>query len=148
MMSRIVHEAEVSAYYDPAPSENVAGERANIAEAVARSACNIAKSIGARIIVAFTESGNTARYASKHRPVVPIIAFSPNETTRRRLALLWGVVPFPTEVMRDADEMVQRASAFMLARGLVSPGDRIVAVFGAPVGVSGATNSIRVMVVE
>jgi pyruvate kinase len=147
MMSRIVHEAEVSSYYDPAPSE-VVGERANIAEAVARSACNIAKSIGARMIVAFTESGNTARYASKHRPVVPIIAFSPNETTRRRLALLWGVVPFPTEVLRDADEMVHRASGFMLAQGFVSPGDRIVAVFGAPVGVSGATNSIRVMVVE
>jgi pyruvate kinase len=147
MMSRIIHEAEVSAFYQPLSSE-VPGTRANVAEAVARNACDIARDIGARMIVAFTESGNTARYASKHRPVVPVMAFSPNIVTRRRLALLWGVVPFHIEVMRDADEMVQRASMFLLANGYVSPGDRIVTIFGAPVGVSGTTNSIRVTVVE
>ena len=147
MMSRIIHEAEVSAFYHPPPSE-VPGMRANVAEAIARNACDIARDIGARMIVAFTENGNTARYASKHRPVVPIVAFSPNEVTRRRLALLWGVVPFHIEVMRDADEMVQRASMFLLANGYASPGDRIVVIFGAPVGVSGTTNSIRVTVVE
>jgi pyruvate kinase len=146
-MSRIVHEAEMSAFYSPLPSE-VPGARANVAEAVARNACDIAHNIGARFIVAFTSSGNTALYASKHRPVVPIVAFSPNEGTRRRLALLWGVVPYKLELMRDADDMVQRASGFLLANGFVSPGDRIVAIFGAPVGVSGATNTIRVVVVE
>lgn len=147
MMSRIVHEAEISAYYNPLPSE-VPGTKANVAEAVARNACDIARDIGARFIVAFTEAGNTARYASKHRPVVPIVAFSSNETTRRRLALLWGVVPFTSEPTRDADEMVQRACARLIGGGLVSPGDRIVAIFGAPVGVAGTTNSIRVVVVE
>lgn len=147
MMSRIVHEAEMSAFYNPLPSE-VPGVRANVAEAIARNSCDIARDIGARFIVAFTESGDTARYASKHRPLVPVVAFSPNETTRRRLALLWGVVPYQLELMRDADEMVQRASASLLANGFVSPGDRIVAMFGAPVGVTGSTNSIRVVVVE
>ncbi|MFO0548229.1 MAG: pyruvate kinase [Polyangiaceae bacterium] len=147
MMSRIIHEAEISSFYNPLPSE-VPGARANIAEAVARNACDIARDIGARFIVAFTEAGNTARYASKHRPVVPVLAFSPNEVTRRRLALLWGVVPSRLELMRDADEMVQRATAYMLANGLVSPQDRIVAIFGAPVGVAGTTNNIRVVVVE
>jgi len=147
MMSRIIHEAEVSAYYNPPPSE-VPGGRANVAEAVARNACDIARDIGARFIVAFTESGNSARYASKHRPVAPIFAFSPNGLTRARLALLWGVIPYNLEQMRDADEMVQRASATLLNAGYVSPGDRIVAIFGAPVGVTGTTNSIRVVVVE
>jgi pyruvate kinase len=147
MMSRIIHEAEVSAFYHPPPSE-VPGARANVAEAVARNACDIARDIGARMIIAFTESGDSARYASKHRPVVPIVAFSPNEVTRRRLQLLWGVVPEPLQVMRDADEMVQRASMFLLANGYVSPGDRVVNIFGAPVGVAGTTNSIRVTVVE
>ena len=98
--------------------------------------------------MAFTDTGNTARYASKHRPVVPVFAFSPNEQTRHRLALLWGVVPYKLELMRDADEMVQRASASLLGGGYVSPGDRLVAIFGAPVGVAGTTNSIRVVVVE
>ena len=147
MMSRIIHEAEVSAFYNPPPSE-IPGTRVNVAEAVARNACDIARDIGARMIVAFTETGDSARYASKHRPVVPIVAFSPNEVTRRRLSLLWGVVPEPLRAMRDADEMVQRASMFLLANGYVSPGDRVVNIFGAPVGVSGSTNSIRVTVVE
>ncbi len=147
MMSRIIHEAEVSAYYNPPPSE-IPGARANVAEAVARNACDIARDIGARFIMAFTDTGNTARYASKHRPVVPVFAFSPNEQTRHRLALLWGVVPYKLELMRDADEMVQRASASLLGGGYVSPGDRLVAIFGAPVGVAGTTNSIRVVVVE
>ncbi|MBL9025228.1 MAG: pyruvate kinase [Myxococcales bacterium] len=148
MMSRIVHEAEVSAFYDPPPTAEGTGAKAIVAEAVARNACDIARDIGARFIIAFTSSGNTALYASKHRPVVPIVAFSPNEGTRRRLALLWGVLPYKLELMRDADDMVNRASSTLLANGFVSPGDRVVAIFGAPVGVSGATNSIRVVVVE
>ncbi len=147
MMSRIITEVEQSAFYRPLSSEQP-GQRANVAEAVARNACDIARDIGARVIVAFTESGLTARYASKARPNVPIIAFSPNATTRRRLALLWGVVPCYTDMWRDSDEMVDRANMYLLANGYASPGDKFVAIYGAPVGVSGTTNSIRVKVVE
>jgi pyruvate kinase len=147
MMARIVSEAEGSAFYRPLSSEQP-GQRANVAEAIARNACDIARDIGARVLVAFSESGVTARYASKARPTMPIIAFSPNPATRRRLALLWGVVPCAIETLRDADEMVDRANALLLANGFVSPGDKFVAVFGAPVGVSGTTNSIRVRIVE
>lgn len=147
MMSRIVHEAESSDFYSPQPSETP-GQRANVAEAIARNAADIARDIGARFIVAFTEGGDTARFASKHRSTVPIVAFSPNEVTRRRLALLWAVVPYRLELMRDADEMVQRASASLVAGGLVSPGDKVVAIFGAPLGVAGTTNTIRVVVIE
>jgi pyruvate kinase len=147
MMDRIVREAEMSAFYAPPPSE-MPGTRAEVPESVARNACDIARDVGARFIVAFTESGNSARYASKHRPVVPIIAFSPNEQTRRRLALLWACTPLPMPMTRDAEEMVQHAAMFLTANGYVSPGDRIVAIYGAPVGVSGTTNAIRVKVVE
>jgi pyruvate kinase len=147
MMARIIVEAEQSKFYKPLSSEQP-GQRANVAEAVARNACDIARDIGARYIVAFTESGNSARYASKARPVVPIVAFSPNATTRRRLALVWGVVPCAIDLVRDADELMDRANGYLLAHGLVSPGDKFVAIFGAPVGVSGTTNSIRVRIVE
>jgi pyruvate kinase len=147
MMARIVTEAEESKFYRPLSSEQP-GERANVSEAVARSACDIARDIGARVIVAFTESGLSARYASKARPSVPIIAFSPNPVTRRRLALIWGVVPLGIDVLRHPDEMVERASALLLTHGFVSPGDRFVAIHGAPVGVVGTTNAIRVRVVE
>src|SRR5262249_53570902 len=125
MMARIIVEAETSSFYRPLSSERP-GQRANVAEAVARNACGIARGIGARVIVAFTESGQTALYASKARPVVPIIAFSPNPATRRRLALLWGVVPCYIDNLRDSDEMVERANMFLLANGFVSPGDKFV----------------------
>jgi pyruvate kinase len=147
MMARIIVEAENSPFYQPLSSEHP-GLRSQVNEAVARAACDIARDIGARVIVAFTASGLSARYASKARPSVPIIAFSPNAETRRRLALLWGAVPCPIEQFSHPDEMVDRASAYLLANGYVSPGDRFVAIFGAPVGVIGATNTIRVRVVE
>jgi len=147
VMSRIIMEAEQSQFFRPLSSE-MPGKRANINESVARNGCDIARDIGARVIVAFTESGSTALFASKHRPVVPIIAFSPNAATRRRLALLWGVVPWPIDKVTSADEMVDRASMILLANGFVSPGDKFVAIFGAPIGVKGSTNSIRVKVVE
>ena len=167
MMARIIREAEASPYYKPLPSEapaevasgslwdrareaapKMAPQRAAVAEAIARGACDIARQIEARVIVAFTETGLTARYVSKARPTVPIITFSPNPATRRRLALLWGVTSFSFDSMRDPDEMMERASLFLVANGLASPGDKFVAMFGAPVGVVGSTNSIRVRVVE
>ena len=131
-----------------APPGKVARQRAAVADAIARAAGEIAREIEARVIIAFTESGLTARYVSKARPTVPIIAFSPNAVTRRRLALLWGVTSFSFEAMRDPDEMMERANLFLVANGLASPGDKAVAIFGAPVGVMGSTNSIRVRVVE
>jgi pyruvate kinase len=77
---------------------------------------------------------------------MPIIAFSPSERTRRKLALYWGVVPCPIEPSTDADEIVDRANGHCMARGFASPGDRMVVVFGAPLGVQGTTNTIRVRV--
>jgi pyruvate kinase len=147
MMAAIITEAESSNFYRPLSSEQP-GQRAIVSESVARSACAIARDIGARVIVAFTESGLSARYASKARPSVPIVAFSPNPTTLRRLALIWGVVPQPIAALRHPDEMVDTASALLLATGFVSPGDKFVAIYGAPFGVSGTTNAIRVRVVE
>jgi pyruvate kinase len=166
-MARIIREAEASRFYRPLSSESpaeaapggslwdrvrdppkVARQRAAVAEAISRSAAEIAREIEARVIVAFTETGITARYVSKARPTVPIITFSPNAATRRRLALLWGVTAFDIEGFRDPDQMIERASASLVANGLASPGDKFVAIFGAPVGVVGSTNSIRVRVVE
>ncbi len=147
MMSRIIVEAEKSRFYVPQSSE-IAGERTNIPESIARNACDIARDIGAPVIVAFTESGSTARFASKARPRVPIIAFSPNDVTLRRLALLWGVLPHFLDRILNLDELAERASRFLTESGHVSPGDHFVMVFGAPVGGAGSTNSIRVKAVE
>lgn len=145
-MHRIVLEAEQSAFYQPRAPHN---ERtAFIAQAVARGACHIAEQVRAKVIVAFTESGRTARYLSQARPHVPIIGLSPNPVTLRKLCLLWGVVPWRVEPSADSDAMIDKAHALLLANGIVSPGDKFVTIFGAPVGVSGSTNALQVKVVE
>jgi pyruvate kinase len=146
MMARIVREAETSPYYRPNASEP--HRATSVAEAVARNAADIANELGARLIVTFTESGDSARLVSKARPRVPIVAFATNERTRGLLALYWGVISDIIEPSKDVDQLVDRANGYLLARGLASPGDRFVVVFGAPLGVRGTTNSIRVRVVE
>jgi len=81
------------------------------------------------------------------RPHVPIIAFSPVARTRRRMALYWGVIPRELPAIKDTDALVDWVTGDLMANGLASPGERVVIVFGAPLGVSGSTNSIRVHVV-
>ncbi len=147
-MHRIVVEAERSAFYQPAkaPDSNIGG--AGVARAIAHGACHIARQVGAKVIVAFTESGNTAHFTSQARPNVPIIGLSPNVRSLRRMGLMWGVTPKFVEALKDSDEMMHRAHALLLANGIVSSGDRFVTIFGAPVGVSGSTNAIQVTVVD
>lgn len=145
-MSRIMVEAEQSRFYDPAAFEKEPST--TIAQAIARGATAIADEVKAKVIVAFTESGQTARYLSAARPRVPIVGMSPNAATLQKLCLLWGVTPFRIEPTPDSDAMIERAHALLLAHGIVSPGDTFVTIFGAPVGVSGSTNALRVKVVE
>ena len=143
MMSRIALEAESSPFFEHAPYTSRA---ASVAEAVARGACNTAREIGAKYIVAFTETGSSAMTVSLARPDMPIIAYSTNPKTRRRTALYWGVVPREMPTMHDTDQLVDWCTGDLLAAGYGSPGERVVIVFGAPIGVSGSTNSIRVHV--
>jgi pyruvate kinase len=145
MMSRIAMEAEASAFYEQAP---YASRATSVPEAIARGACNTAREIGARYLVAFTESGSSAMNVSLARPPVPIIAFSPNVSTRRRMNLLWGVIPREMPALHDPDKLVDWCTGDLMAAGLASPGERVVIVFGAPIGVSGTTNTIRVHVLS
>ncbi|MBE2250824.1 MAG: pyruvate kinase [Myxococcus sp.] len=145
MMSRIVEAAE-SAMRQSFPRIG-SGEPIKIPsdfpDVTCGVACRAAREAGASIIVAFTLTGNTARLVSRYRPSVPIIAFSPNQEVRRRLSLLWGVMPRVLEPVQETEEMVRRVEEELLARGLAKRGERIVIVFGAPVGQAGKINSLR-----
>ena len=143
MMSRIALEAESSAFFEQVPYVSRA---TSVTEAIARGACNTAREVGARFIVAFTETGTSAMTVSLARPSVPIIAYSPNAKTRRRMALYWAVSPREMPAIHDADELADWCTGDLLAHGFGSPGERVVIVYGAPIGVSGSTNSIRVHV--
>jgi pyruvate kinase len=144
MMSAIAQEAEKSPFFEPQP---YATRATSVPEAIARGAVNTAREIGAKFLVAFTESGSSAMNVSLARPPMPIIAFSTNAQTRRRMALLWGVLPRELPNLTDTDALVDWVTGDLMANGLASPGERIVVVFGAPLGVSGSTNSIRVHVI-
>jgi pyruvate kinase len=145
MMSRIAMEAEKSPFYEQLP---YASRATSVGEAIARGACNTAREIGAKFLVAFTESGTSAMTVSLARPGVPIIAFSQNVKTRRRMALFWGVIPREMPAMSDMDALVDWCTGDLMAAGLASPGERVVIVCGAPIGVSGSTNTIRVHVLS
>ena len=144
MMSAIAIEAEASPFLEHQP---YASRATSVAEAIARGAVNTSREIGAKFLVAFTESGSSATNVSLGGPPVPIVAFSPNPQTRRRMALLWGVIPRELPSLSDTDALVDWVSGDLMASGMASPGERVVIVFGAPLGVSGSTNSIRVHVV-
>ncbi len=140
MMDRIIRAAEGSTFFDPRPAPP--GDSAP--EALAKAACAVAARVDARLIVALTASGGTARLVSKARPGVPIIAFSFEESTLRRSALLWGVEPQTLAMVNDIEKLVADTRRHLLESRRLSPGDRFVLVYGAPLGGGGATNAIRV----
>ncbi len=143
MMDRIVREAEETPSVARAPGLDPPPPPAAFTDVVAAAACRSALQAGAVAVACFTLGGTTARLLSRQRPHVPIVAFSPDQSIRRRLALLWGVVPKVMEPVRNPDVMCQLVSDRLLEEKLARPGDRVVLVYGSPLGVSGHTNSIR-----
>jgi pyruvate kinase len=117
-------------------------------EAVAGAACELAEHIGAGVIVAWTESGATARLVAKHRPRRPILALSTRPEAARRLALVWGVEPLVVEGGASTDAMLERAPALAVAHGLLRPGEPAVITAGIPIGVAGSTNLIKAAVAK
>jgi pyruvate kinase len=146
MMDRIVREAEAGVaprhvgFQALSPGEG--GAPTN--QVIAAAACEAASVSKAVAICCFTLRGETARLLAQFRPHVPIVAFSPDQSNRRRLALLWGVVPKVMEPVKNADLMTELVSDRLLADGVGSAGDRVVVVYGSPLGVPGQTNSIRI----
>ncbi|HXM54064.1 MAG TPA: pyruvate kinase [Candidatus Dormibacteraeota bacterium] len=116
--------------------------------AMAHAAAVIAREVGARAILAFTESGATARRVSKARPDVAVIAASPHPAVLRRTALYAGVVPLEVPQGDDTDDMIAKGTRAAMEAGLVRPGDRIAFVAGVPVGEPGQTNLVKVEVVR
>ena len=115
-------------------------------EAVAGAACELAEHIGAAVIVAWTESGTTARLVAKHRPRQPILALSTRTETAQRLGLVWGVTPLVTGECPSTDAMLESAPRIAAARGLLKPGEKAVITAGIPMSVAGSTNLIKAAV--
>lgn len=115
--------------------------------AISAAAAEVAKSIGAACIVAFTSSGTTAYRIARQRPPTPILSVTPNESTARQLAWLWGSTSIRSDEISSYDEMVSHAVQNAKSSGLANDGDCIVVVAGVPFGKSGSTNNLRVVTV-
>jgi pyruvate kinase len=112
--------------------------------AVSLAAVEIAELLGSKYVCVFTESGDSLRRVSRLRSSVPTIAFTTNDDTRHRLAMVWGSNPFIVAPVKHTDEMMSQVDETLLAKGLAKVGDEVVIVAGTPPGVSGSTNTLRV----
>jgi pyruvate kinase len=119
-------------------------EPGQIGSAIAHAAATTADELGARVIIAFTESGTTALRCSKARPRVPVVAASPHPEVLRKTALYSGVIPLLVSPGKDTDQMVANATEAARLAGLVRTGDTVVVVAGVPVGLAGQTNLLKV----
>jgi len=149
MMRGIAEAAEAELRRSPHPGGHtfMEDEFLDVSDAVSRAAVETAKHLGAVAIVAFTQSGSTARLASKCRPAVPIVAATPLPETARRCNLYWGVQPVIIEPVDRTDRMIENIDRSLRELGIASDGDVVVVTAGTPIGLRGSTNMMRVHVI-
>ena len=148
IMVRIILEAEASiAQLPPPPRRRREEHRYSVAETICESIAHAAEDLPMRAIAVFTESGNTARMMSKHRPKVCIYAFSRKPEVCNRMNALWGVHPVHKKTWDSAESMLKTAEKELLPKGLLRPGDVVGLVAGTKL-TSGATNFMRLHTVE
>ncbi len=139
-MSRIISEVEKSTVdvaallHDPRTPGGV----------ISKSAKDIAEALGATALVAFTQSGDTARRLARLHAHAKVLAFTPEEQVQRQLALSWGVQAHRVWTVQTTDEMVRQVDSALLAQRVCKPDDLVVIVAGTPPSTPGATNTIRV----
>ncbi len=144
MMGQVALEAEAALPYEEILANKGKDLKPETDDAISYAACHTAKQLGAAAIIAFTDSGNTARRVSRYRPEVPILAITPSQVTRRQLSLSWGVQSHKvTAASRVADLFVQGARVARES-GLAHDGDLVVITGGVPMGVTGGTNLLKV----
>jgi pyruvate kinase len=144
MMDRIAQEVE----RDPTYRNIIAAQRsdpeATGADAIADATRHIADTLDLASVICWTSSGSTALRVARERPRPPVLALSPNMSTGRRLAVVWGVHCVVTEDAHDLDDMVDRACRIAFRDALAKPGQRVIVVAGVPLGTPGATNMLRI----
>ncbi len=148
MMDRIVARVE----QDPGWRNMIETSRGEpehaTADAIAAAARQVCHTIGAKAVVAYTDSGATALRVARERPEAPIICLTPHLTTARRMAVVWGLHAVVAADAHSMGEAVTRAQRVAHVEGFAEHGDEIVVAAGVPFGHSGTTNSLRVATVR
>ena len=112
--------------------------------AICDAACTTARDLNAKVIIAVTQSGHTARCVSKYRPDVPIVAPTPNSKTYHQLSLSWGVYPVKALFQTNTNQLFDHAIACAKMSGYVNKNDRVVITAGE----NGITNILNVQIVK
>lgn len=114
---------------------------------ITKAATEVGAILDAKILVAFTQTGDSARRMSRLRSPIPIWALTPETSVYNQLALSWGVESMITPFVEHTDDMVKQVDTILIESGRVQKGDSVVIVAGAPPGIPGSTNALRVHVV-
>jgi pyruvate kinase len=111
---------------------------------ICRGASQVAESIDARMTVAFTTTGDSARRMARYRSHIPVVAFTPDPLTRNQLAMTWGIETFLVPEVKYTDQMVMQVDKKLLEIEKCAEGERVVIVAGSPPGIPGSTNALRI----
>ena len=112
--------------------------------AITKAATEVGAIVDAKYLVAFTQSGDSARRMSRLRSPIPILAMTPEVGTYNRLSLSWGVESMLTPIVGATDEMVKLVDTVLIDSGRADIGDNVMIVAGSPPGIPGSTNAMRV----
>jgi pyruvate kinase len=143
-MARIIVAAEGGEEPVSASTASPVGTPETIGCAIAQAAGEVGAAVGAKALVAFTMTGETARRLARYRSPIPLLAFTTESATRSQLALTWGAETFIVPAVAHTDDMVRQVEAALLEIGRCEKGDVVVVVAGSPPGTPGRTNALRV----
>ena len=145
-MARIIAATEAHAFDDTgyAGYDKIEWDPHTRGGVIAKAAEEVAMRVEAKYVVAFTQSGDSAKRLSRLRSRIPVLAFTPEDRVRSQLSLTWGVETFRTVAVDHTDEMVRQVDEQLLKVGRVEEGDLVVIVAGSPPGIPGSTNALRI----
>ncbi len=148
IMNRIIRRVERDPIYRSILDAEHNAPMATPADAISAAARQVAETISASVIVTYTTSGSTAVRASRERPPVPILGLTSDPQTARRLSLVWGVHSVHTPDITNFAQMVQKAVTMAKGEEFAAVGDKLVITAGVPFGTPGATNILRIALID
>ncbi|GAB3258794.1 pyruvate kinase [Alteromonas gracilis] len=140
-MARIIQSTEAHELHNMAAVDWEPATRGGI---IAKVAAEVAERVGAKYLVSFTQSGDSARRLARYRGNVPVLAFTTEPIVRSQLSMTWGVETFLMGYVEHTDEMVREVDEQLLRIGRVKEGDNVVIIAGSPPGIPGSTNALRI----
>jgi pyruvate kinase len=140
-MARIISTVEAEAL-ETIP--DLTGKPRTKGGAIGHAAAAVGADLDARYLVAFTETGDSARRLARYRSRIPLLAFTPVGSTRSQLALTWGVETFLVAPVSHTDQMVRQVDRALVELERCEQGELVVIIAGSPPGVAGSTNTLRV----